>query len=71
MWRAIVIALVLAIAAVAVAACGELEPEGPPTFAAEPEMTVEELRPYSVVLHYQPWTDDVQPGAAGGAAGGQ
>ncbi len=50
MWRAIVIALVVAIAAVAVAACGEPEPEGPPTFAAEPEMTVEELRPYSAVF---------------------
>ena len=50
MWRAIVIALVVAIAAVAVAACGEAEPEGPPTFAAEPEMTVEELRPYSAVF---------------------
>ena len=50
MWRAVVIALVMAIAAVAVAACGEPEPEGPPTFAAEPEMTVEELRPYSAVF---------------------
>ncbi|MCY3784362.1 MAG: peptidylprolyl isomerase [Chloroflexi bacterium] len=50
MWRAIVIALVVAMAAVAVAACGEPEPEGPLTFAAEPEMTVEELRPYSVVI---------------------
>lgn len=50
MWRAIVIALVVAIAAVAVGACGEAEPEGPPTFAAEPEMTVEELRPYSAVF---------------------
>ena len=50
MWRAIVIALVVAIAAAAVAACGEPEPVGPPTFAAEPEMTVEELRPYSVVF---------------------
>lgn len=50
MWRAIVISLVVAIAAVAVAACGEAEPEGPPTFAAEPEMTVEELRPYSAVF---------------------
>ena len=50
MWRAIVLALVVAFAAVAVAACGEPEPVGPPTFAAEPEMTVQELRPYSVVF---------------------
>ena len=50
MWRAIVIALVLAIVAVAVAACGEPEPEGPPTFAAEPPMTVDEVRPYSAIF---------------------
>jgi len=49
MRRMIVVALALAIAMVVIA-CGESEPEGPPTFAAYPEMGIDPKRPYSVIV---------------------
>ena len=49
MRRVVVLMLVLAIVTVAVA-CGESEPEGPPTFTEYPEMAVEAIRPYSVIF---------------------
>ena len=35
---------------IVMAACGESEPEGPPTFDAYPPMEIDELRPYSVIF---------------------
>ena len=35
---------------IVVAACGEPEPEGPPTFDAYPPIEINELRPYSVTF---------------------
>ena len=49
MRRMVVVALALAIATVVVA-CGEGESDGPQTFEAYPEMGIDPLRPYSVIV---------------------
>ena len=49
MRRMVVVALALAIAMVVVA-CGEGESDGPQTFEAYPEMGIDPLRPYSVIV---------------------
>ncbi len=49
MRRVVVVALALVIAMVVVA-CGESGSDGPPTFEAYPEMRIDPLRPYSIIV---------------------
>ncbi len=49
MRRAVIVGLV-SLVVIVVAACGEPEPEGPPTFDAYPPIEIDELRPYSVTF---------------------
>ena len=49
MRRAIIVGLSFLLI-IAVAACGESEPEGPPTFDAYPPIEINELRAYSVIF---------------------
>ncbi len=49
MRRAVIVGLA-SLMVIVMAACGESEPEGPPTFDAYPPMEIDELRPYSVIF---------------------
>ncbi len=49
MRRAVIVGLAF-LMIIVVAACGEPEPEGPPTFDAYPPMEIDVLRPYSVTF---------------------